>query len=109
MDAWMRKPRLLYVSNRTRIMALALQHGLPCMAEGRLRRSRCTDFVCTQLGRDDAQRGRVRRSDLQGRPLGRLAGQRPTRIELAINLKTAKSLGIALPMAMRLRADEVIE
>jgi putative ABC transport system substrate-binding protein len=96
--------------NRDLIIALAAKNRLPAIYPYRL-------FVASgglmSYGPDlvDQYRRAAEYVDriLKGEKPGDLPVQAPTKYELAINLKTAKPLGLAVPSAILARADEVIE
>ena len=96
--------------NRNRVIEFAARHNLPFMYEG--------DFIVGEggllsygpdLGEIGERQASLLDKILKGANPAELPFERPTRIKLAINLKTAKALGIEMPASLLARADEVIE
>jgi putative ABC transport system substrate-binding protein len=96
--------------HRDLIIKLAAQHRLPAIYPFR---PFATEGGLASYGPDliDPHRRAAGYVDriLKGEKAADLPVQAPTRYELAINLKTAKALGLAVPSSLLATADEVIE
>lgn len=97
-------------SEMAHIGALAIRHRLMTIAERSVYARGGLLLAYGPDVRDLARRaGTYVDKILRGARPGDLPIEQPTKFELAINLHTAKALGIAVPPAFLLRADEVIQ
>jgi len=100
----------LFVSNRVPLAQLALRHGLPTMSDGRafVEAGALVSYAPSSAAMLRNAAVFVDKILAGARP-AELPVQRPTKIELVIHRGTARRLGVTVPTALLLRADEVIE
>jgi putative tryptophan/tyrosine transport system substrate-binding protein len=97
-------------SQRARIVALAERHKIPAHLRGTwLCHSRRPHELWTQSARYVSPSRIVHRANTQGAKPADLPVMQPTALELVINLKTAKAIGLDVSTQLQQRADEVIE
>jgi putative tryptophan/tyrosine transport system substrate-binding protein len=103
-------PDSLFISNGEQLGAMSLRQGVPAITQfrefavggGLMAYGGSVTATARQAG---VYVGRI----LKGERPGELPVVQTANVELVINLKTAKALGLTVPPALLARADEVIE
>jgi putative ABC transport system substrate-binding protein len=100
----------LTLLNRKRVIEFAATHRIPAMYEFNIL-VQDGGLMSYGASQDENYRRAASYVDriFKGAAPGTLPVERPSRYYLAVNLRTAKALGLTIPPALLLRADQVLE
>jgi len=100
-----------FVRDRKPIIELAAKHRLPAMYEWpeQVEDGGLMSYGSSSLTATYRRIAEKIDKILEGADPGTLPVEQPSKLELVINLKTAKALGLAIPQALLVRADRLIE
>ena len=102
------------IRHGSEIISAAMKRGLPTMADAGAstdsvrENGALASYVASEAEADHRLASYVDRI-LRGAKPGDLPVEQPTQFDLVINLKTARALGLTIPKAVLLRANEVIQ
>ena len=101
---------IMFITHRQRIVDLAIKNRLPSIY-GERGSVQAGGLMFYGASLPDMYRRAAYHVDkiLKGAKPADLPVEQPTKFELAVNLKAAKSLGLILPQSLLARADEIIE
>jgi putative tryptophan/tyrosine transport system substrate-binding protein len=99
----------IFTNQRRQIAELAAERRLPAVY-GNSEHAEAGGLVAYSANFLDLERRAATFVDkiLKGAKPGDLPVEQPTKLELIINLKTAKALGLTIPQSILVRADEII-
>ena len=99
-----------FVTSRSQIVQLAIRHRLPTMFifKTYVEAGGLLSYGANYIAMHRQAATHVAKI-LKGTKVSDIPIEQPNRFELVVNLRTAKAIGIELPTAILLRADEVIE
>src|SRR5262249_1438146 len=99
-----------FITVRQRIAGLAIAHRLPTVVQGRTFAEAGGLISYYHSGEETWRRATVYVDKiLRGAKPADLPVEQVTKLELIINMKTAKALGVTIPASVLLRADQIID
>jgi len=101
-------PSFFFVTHRSQVAELAIKSRLPVLSWTDALSGALISYGPSSFDIHWRAGGQVAKI-LNGAKPGDLPVEQPTKLELVINLKTAKALGLTIPSSVLGRADQVIE